>query len=109
MKPVEFRQLLDAVVPGKKLEKLFIHFGNPHSINEKNMDALVDGVSVNEVIFIGKWLINNIMTFLSQLAGFSILNLEFADCIGLDHNVSIIKMIVITYQLILGQKIHLSL
>ena len=89
MTPADFRRLLDVMVPGRKLKKLYIHFGNPRPTEKLTFDVLEDGVYVEEVIFIGKWLLNNIMSFLTQLAGFSILNLQFSDCIDIDCNVSI--------------------
>ena len=88
MEPEELRQLLDVVVPGRKLEKLYINFGNPHPISNKDMVHLENGVVAGEVSFIGQWTLNNIMYFLSQLATFSILNLQGVDIVDIDCNVS---------------------
>ena len=88
MEPEELRQLLDVVVPGRKLEKLYINFGNPHPISNKDMVHLENGVVAREVSFIGQWTLNNIMYFLSQLARFSILDLQGVDFVDIDCNVS---------------------
>ena len=88
IKPGDLRQLLEVVVPGRHLEKLFILFGNPIPFDNKDISDLDSGVFVDEVTFVGKWSLNNMMSFLSQLARFNILDLQCADSVDVDCDVS---------------------